>query len=229
MKQRNSEEKIFNLVRPLYQHSYDNTFDIPIMSKVTEDRLDFSNVRPLNIQNLSIDNNNSYKFVLGFSHDDKIERFYNNPFKYVPRFQSAYAVAPPDYSLHPQMSLTTYLHQIHKNRWLGCFWQEHGIIALPSVGWTIEALDDLSFVGIEKGSIVVISTLGSKRDVDFFMRGYNEMVRRIEPPFIIVYGDMLPEMTGRFINFRYEDSFKPKISCCVQGVLFDLSQIFERT
>ena len=94
-----SNEKVFNLVRPLYKHSYDQ-FRIPIMSKVTEDSLDFFNVQSLNVQNLSVKNNNSRKFVLGFSEDDKIESFYNNPFKYVPRFQSAYAVATPDYSLH---------------------------------------------------------------------------------------------------------------------------------
>ncbi|MBR2733781.1 MAG: DUF4417 domain-containing protein [Selenomonadaceae bacterium] len=227
MKQKNSEEKIFDLVRPLYQHKL-NQFGIPIMNKITEDQLDFAKIKPLNVQNLSVRKNNSNKFVLGFSDDNRIERFYNNPFKYVPRFQSAYAVATPDYSLHPQMNPLTYLHQIYKNRWLGCFWQEHGIMALPCVGWTTEEWDDLSFVAIEIGSVVVISTLGCKRDVDFFMRGYNEMIRRIEPPLIIVYGDMLPEMRGRFVNFRYEDSFQPKIPCCVQGVLFEVSPIFER-
>ena len=222
-----STEKIFGLVRPLYQHGYDR-FRIPIMDKITEEMLDFHNVQPLNVQNLSIKNNNTRKLVLGFSEDDKIARFWNNPLKYIPRFQSAYAVATPDYSLHPQMDVPTYLNQIYKNRWLGCFWQEHGIRVVPSVGWTTEEWDELSFAGIEIGSVVVISTLGSKRDVDFFMRGYNEMIRRIEPPLIIVYGDMLPEMRGRFVNFRYEDSFQPKISCCVQGVLFEVSPIFER-
>lgn len=138
MTQKNSEEKVFDLVRPLYQHKL-NRFGIPIMNKITEDRLNFANVQPLNVQNLS----------------------------------------------------------------------------MPCVGWTTEEWDDLSFAGIEIGSVVVISTLGCKRDVDFFMRGYNEMIRRIKPPLIIVYRDMLPEKIGRFVNFRYEDSFQPKIPCCV--------------
>lgn len=227
MTQKNSDEKVFDLVRPLYQHKL-NRFGIPIMNKVTEDRLDFSKVQSLNVQNLSIKNNNTRKLVLGFSHDNKIARFYNNPRKYVPLFQSAYAVATPDYSLHPQMDVVSYLNQIYKNRWLGCFWQEHGIMALPCVGWTTKEWDDLSFAAIETGSVVVISTLGCKRDVDFFMRGYNEMIRRIEPPLIIVYGDMLSEMRGRFVHFSYEDSFQSKIPCCVQGVLFEVSPIFER-
>ena len=49
----------------------------------------------------------------------------------------------------------------------------------------MEEWDDLSFAAIEIGSVVVISTLGCKRDIVFFMRGYNEMIRRIEPSLII--------------------------------------------
>ena len=82
MKQKNSEEKIFDLVRPLYQHKL-NQFGIPIMNKITEDQLDFAKIKPLNVQNLSVRKNNSNKFVLGFSDDNRIERFYNNPFKLI--------------------------------------------------------------------------------------------------------------------------------------------------
>ena len=223
-----SEEKLFGLIRPLLNHHNRDQFHIPIMNKVTEDEMDFSNVQPLNCQNLSVKNNNTRKFILGFSYDDKIERFCKKPLKYIPCLQSAYAVATPDYSLHPQMDIPSYLNQIYKNRWLGCFWQEHGILSLPSVGWTTEGWDDLSFAGLEKGTIVVISTRSSKRDAAFFMRGYNEMIRRIEPPLVVVYGDILPEMKGRFVNFRYEDSFRPKKHPCPQGTLFEVSPIFER-
>ena len=74
MIKKNLEERHFDLAHPLYQHDY-NQLGVPIMKKVTEDRLDFSKVQPLNVQNLSIKNNNTRKLVLGFSHDDKIERF----------------------------------------------------------------------------------------------------------------------------------------------------------
>lgn len=33
------------------------------------------------------------------------------------------------------------------------------------------------------------------------------MKKRIEPPIIIVVGNMISGMTGTFINFRYDDSF----------------------
>lgn len=189
--------------------------------------LDFQKIKPLNIQNLSIRNNNTDKMILPFAYDKCLERFWKQSLKYIPLFQSAYAVATLDYSLSEQMEFAEYLYNVYKNRWLGCLWQDYGILSVPTVGWTTEEWDYLSFSGIEKGSIVLISTLGGKRDVEYFMRGYNELIRRIEPPLIIVYGDMLPEMTGRFVNFKYEDSFQPKNSIYLQTVLFEIPKVFE--
>ena len=125
------------------------------------------------------------------------------------------------------MGYSEYLHRVYQNRWLGCFWQYCGILTLPTIGWTTKQWDDLSFRGVEKGSFVVISTMGNKRDRNFFMRGYNEMIRRIEPHLIIVHGDMLPEMKGRFVNFRYEDTLKKKNELLIPKNLFDISPIFE--
>lgn len=210
----------------LGNHSRDK-LGIPIMHKVSEDMLDLSKLKSLNIQNLSMKNNNTQKIVLSFVYDKYLDRFWREPLKYIPLFQSAHAVATPDFSINEQMEFPEYLHGVYKNRWLGCLWQDCGILAVPTVGWTTEEWDDLSFSGIERESVVVISTLGSKSDENFFMRGYNEMIKRIAPPLVIVYGDILPEMTGKFIRFRYKDSFKPKDSLLVQEVLFDISPVFE--
>lgn len=217
----------FTLLRQtMSKHPY-GKFNIPVMNKVTEDMLDFSNIRPLNIQNLSIKKNNSGKFVMFFSQDERIERFWKNAFKYIPLLQTAYAVATPDYSIAPQMNPNEYAHQIFKNRWLGCLWQDCGILTLPTVGWTTKEWDNLSFSGIERGSVVVISTLGIKKDINFFLRGYNEMINRIEPPLIVVHGDLLPEMKGRFINFPYEASFQNNDSQILLPL--DISPVIERS
>ena len=222
-----SEMENFAIMRPLLGEHQRDIFNIPIMNKVTEEMLDFVNLQPLNIQNLSQKHNNTNKLVLTFAYDYRLEKFWKKSQKYIPLLQSACAVATPDFSLNPLMDFPEYLHNVYKNRWLGCLWQDYGILTIPTIGWTTAEWDYLSFSGVEKGSVVIISTLGSKSDKKFFLRGYNEMLRRIEPPLIIVYGDMLPEMKGRFINFRYEDSFKQKDSFCFQDVLFDISPIFE--
>ena len=217
----------FKISRLLLGEHKKDVLDVPVMKKVNKERFDFHKIKPLNIQNLSINKNNTDKMILSFSYDKYLERFWNDPLKYIPILQSAYSVATLDYSLNEQMAISEYLHNIYKNRWLGCLWQDCGILSVPTVGWTTAEWDYLSFSGIEKGSVVVISTLGAKRNVQYFMRGYNELIKRIAPELIIVYGDMLTEMTGRFINFKYEDSFQYKNQTNAQTVLFEVSPIFE--
>lgn len=54
------------------------------------------------------------------------------------------------------------------------------------------------------------------------------MKNRIAPPMIIVYGNMLDEMTGRFINIKYTEAFNNKKEGYKQPSLFKESNIFER-
>ena len=42
------------------------------------------------------------------------------------------------------------------------------------------------------------------------------------------YGDMMPEMYGRFINYRYKEAFNNNGQAYKQLSLFETSQIFER-
>ena len=50
------------------------------------------------------------------------------------------------------------------------------------------------------------------------------MKKRLEPSLIIVYGDMIDGMTGKFVNFKYTDAFSKKTR---QLRLEGLSQVFE--
>ena len=54
------------------------------------------------------------------------------------------------------------------------------------------------------------------------------MKNRIVPPLIIVYGNMLEGMTGRFINIKYTEAFNKKNEGYKQLSLFKESNIFER-
>lgn len=54
------------------------------------------------------------------------------------------------------------------------------------------------------------------------------MKNRISPPLIIVYGNMLDGMTGRFINIKYTEAFNKKKQEYEQLSLFKESNIFER-
>lgn len=59
------------------------------------------------------------------------------------------------------------------------------------------------FDGIEKGSIVAVSTIGVKKEKSHFLLGYNEMLSRIKPSKIICCGKPFGEMKGDIIEVDY--------------------------
>lgn len=81
-----------------------------------------------------------------------------------------------------------------------CLFAQKGIKVIPTVNWGLENTFDFCFNGIEKGSVVAVSTYmvsehGNHSDQkEFFMKGYNEMLKRIEPELIICYHEPFPEM-----------------------------------
>lgn len=201
--------------------------NLPVMHKVTEDMIDITKAVPLNIKNLSARYDNSDKIALPFNHDKDILKYWNDPMKYIPVLQTTLAAGTPDYSIISSMNPNEVRHNVYKNRWIGCLWQEYGIMALPTIPWSKSDTYDLCFGGVEKSGIVIISTIGCNEQLDVFYDGFYEMQKRLEPSLIIVYGDMLPDMYGRFINYRYQDAFNSNQQAYKQLSMFDPSPIFE--
>ncbi|MGN0554155.1 MAG: DUF4417 domain-containing protein [Oscillospiraceae bacterium] len=132
---------------------------------------------------------------------------WNSPLRKIPIFQTYAAVATPDFSLYPSMNYNEIRHNVYMSRWLGKTWQSYGCNIIPTVGWALPDTYDLCLGSIEKGSVVIISTLGCSNYISDFHNEFEEMKKRINPPIIIVVGDMLPGMTGTFINYKYVDGF----------------------
>ena len=72
--------------------------------------------------------------------------------------------------------------------------QQQGINVIPNVRWGDLTSFNFCFDGIEKSSIVSVSTIGVKKQKSHFMLGYNEMLSRIKPSKIIFYGKPLREI-----------------------------------
>ena len=122
------------------------------------------------------------------------------------------AVLSPDFSIYLEMAPVMQLYNVFRNRWCGAYWASKGIRVVPTVNWGDESTFDFCFEGIEKGSVVAVSTyMASEHDnrcdqKEWFMTGYNELLRRIEPERIICYNTPFPEMQGNIIYVDYERS-----------------------
>jgi hypothetical protein len=204
-----------------------NEYDMPIMHKVTEDMLDLEHVKPLMIGKANAKRNLSDKILLTYSYDDDLMPYWNDPFKYIPLLQKAMAVTTPDYSLAPKMNINELKHNVFMNRWIGCLWQTYKGIVIPTMGWAKPDTYDITLGAVEIGSIISISTLGAKNNPEDFLMGYNECIKRIKPPLIILYGDWIEGMHGRFLQFKYTDGFDTKNSKIKQLELFKFSNLFE--
>ena len=120
------------------------------------------------------------------------------------------AVLTPDFSMYIEMNENMQRYNTFRNRWVGAYLADKGIRVIPTVSWGLENTFDFCFNGIEKGSTVAVSTYmasahGNRADQkDFFMAGYNEMLRRIEPETIICYHYPFPEMQGNILFVDYD-------------------------
>ena len=153
------------------------------------------------------------RMVHFFLYDYKFERVWKNPVTDLEKLKCYRAVLSPDFSMYVEMAPVLQLYNTFRNRWCGAYFASKGIRVVPTISWGNENTFEFCFDGIEKGSTVAVSTyMVSKHDnrqdqKEFFLKGYNEMLRRIEPEKIICYNTPFPEMQGDIVFVNYERSF----------------------
>lgn len=152
------------------------------------------------------------RMVHFFLYDYKFERVWNRPEWDEGKLGQYRAVLSPDFSMYLEMSPVMQLYNVFRNRWCGAYWASKGIRVIPTVSWGDESTFAFCFKGIPKGSTVAVSTYmvsehGHHADQkDFFMKGYRELLRQVEPERIICYNEPFPEMEGNIVYVNYERS-----------------------
>ena len=143
-----------------------------------------------------------------FLDDYRFERVWNRPSIYVPRLSQFPVVLTPDFSLYLDWPFSVNLWNVYRSRWLGRYWQEHGITVIPTVGWAGESSFSFCFQGIPVGSTVALSPPDVRSsDVLYkFLAGFQEMLRQVRPIAVWSYG-VLP-VQARPLDIEGE---KPKI------------------
>lgn len=154
-----------------------------------------------------INQSKDYEKIVHFFLDDyRFESVYNNPEKKIETLKQYKAVLTPDFSMFTEMPIALQLFSTFKNRWVGAYLQEQGISVIPTVRWGDLTSFNFCFDGVEKGSIVAVSTVGVRNEKSHFMLGYNEMLNRIKPSEIICYGKPFEEMKGNIIEVDYGET-----------------------
>ena len=95
------------------------------------------------------------------------------------------------------------LENVAHSRWCGAYWQNRGLLVIPTVSWSTPSSFGYCFDGIEYGSVVAVGMIGCKGNKLGFMRGYNAMMGKICPEVVICFGVPFPEMQGNIISVDY--------------------------
>ena len=113
------------------------------------------------------------------------------------RLKGAAAIITPDFSLYLDMPRSMQIWNVYRSRSVGYYLSSLGYNVIPNVRWTDEESYSFAFDGIGKGSIVAVGTLGCAKNVNdknLFVNGFMEMIKRIEPTKIIIYGPIIKEL-----------------------------------
>lgn len=130
-------------------------------------------------------------WVMFYEHDVKFERLWNNPKRYLKKLKRFKGVISPDFSLYRNMPLVMQQWNTYRSRALAVWLQNNGIEVIPNIRFNDERTYDFCFDGIERFKTIAVGTHGcikNKIDKEYFKKGLAELVKRLSPKTIIVYG-----------------------------------------
>lgn len=133
-----------------------------------------------------------YKAGIHFFIDDyQFERIWNAPHDYIDLLKRFDCVCTPDFSLYTEMPLPMQIWNVYRSRMVGQIMQDYGLQVIPTLQWCKEESFDFCFDGIEKGTVVAVSTIGVKEQDEgkrLWFSGMEEALDQIKPKCVIVYG-----------------------------------------
>ena len=130
-------------------------------------------------------------WIVFYEHDNGFERLWHNPKAYLSKLKKFKGIISPDFSLYRNMPLAMQIWNTYRGRALAAWLQNNGAEIIPNVRFNDERTYEFCFDGIEKFKTVAVGTHGcikNRIDKDYFKDGLAEMVKRLSPRTIIVYG-----------------------------------------
>lgn len=132
-----------------------------------------------------------HRWIHFYIDDYKFSRIWNKPKKYLSFLKKYQGVISPDFSIYRDMPLVMQIENTYRNRALSYWYEQNGIPVIPNVRWGNKESYDFCFAGLPKNSMLAVGTHGALRYNDnrrYFYDGLREMIDRLTPHTLIVYG-----------------------------------------
>jgi hypothetical protein len=162
-------------------------YGIPLIKKYTQDWpqhfITFSEIKRIG---------NKDTGVATFDFDQVLNKLVSNPSLYVGRLSTYKCVCEPDLSIRLGDPLAIAIANTFRSHCTSYYLHQQGCEVIPTMKWSSPDSYEVCFSGYEKGGAVIVSTIGVTRDERsrmYFIRGFNEMLNRISPDSVGLYGD----------------------------------------
>lgn len=172
----------------LFNYDPDRTegkYDMPVLDGVDHVPADLQGF------NYVLNKPDTTKGVHFFLDDYQFERIWQRPEFYIEKLIDFDCALTPDFSLYLDMPIAMQVWNIYRSRLIGQIMQDYGITVIPTVSWSTKDSFDFCFDGLPQNATLAVSTIGVKQDKEQFeiwIDGMNEMIERLSPTKIIVYG-----------------------------------------
>lgn len=138
-----------------------------------------------------------------FLDDAQFIRLWNSPDKYIELLRPFKYICAPDFSLYSNMPKALQIYNHYRKHWIAAYWQELGFSVIPTISWSDESSFEWCFDGEPQNSIIAIGTAGTqqnKKTRAAFERGYNAMLKRLNPTKILVFGKLPDNLSGNICH-----------------------------
>lgn len=139
--------------------------------------------------------------------DYQFERVWNAPWRYSKTFKEFGAIMSPDFSTYLDFPKAVRIFNHYRKHWCGAYWQEMGAIVIPTIEWGLPEDYNWCFDGEPEGGIVAVSNVGIMRDKELrtnYMRGYKEMLTRLQPKEVLMFGHIFDDYPGPVHYIHYQ-------------------------
>ena len=141
--------------------------------------------------------------------DYQFERIWNQPWRYSKTIKQFGAVMTPDFSTYLDFPLAVRIFNHYRKHWCGAYWQANGATVIPTIEWGLPEDYDWCFDGEPEGGIVAVSNVGIMRSKELrenYMKGYKEMLTRLQPKEVLMFGHIFDDYPGPVHYIKYQQA-----------------------
>ena len=116
---------------------------------------------------------------------------WNEPDKALERLKRFKGVISPDFSTNLDFPVSLKLYNFYRIRAFSYYLAKNGVNVINNVRWSEPTSYEYCFDGVPKNGIIAIGTIGCIKEKKYwkmYQQGLDEMIKRLTPHTIIVYG-----------------------------------------